>query len=625
MCRGPGSERKRLRLGTAVVACLWLFASVAQAQVQPVRDINPDIGSSRNYTDLLVASEDIVVFSADDGSTGPALWRTDGTSAGTTLVADLFGPSGFFPVPEKAIGVGALAYFLVTDALGSQLWRSDGSVAGSFRATTPVLISDVVDQWAGLVPYRGLLAFEYAGNLWLSDGLTTGTLLAPAQIQLSNLPIGSVDDALYLYGTFPGALGTYGLLHSDSSPAGTALVQADVAPFEPLAVNGRLYFVYGVPTTGAELYALDAGAASVRLVKDIYAGFPTSNPQHLTRVEDRVYFTATDATTGEELWVSDGSEAGTYRVKDIVPGFNSSSPRALTAVASSLYFAATTAATGTELWRTDGTDAGTAMVFDLNPGSSTGLTGASDGFASRGAIALVNGRVFFQGRTDNFGVGANLWLLEADGQTAMCLDYSALSLGALVPFNGQLLFTGTRQSDGLELYSADLLSLLGNTWCSHPESGIADDASLLRSAALLPDRGNVYAPVLNLDIGHANVGDLKIALRHRETGTSVLLLDRPGTGATPNGCASDLIDIQLSDGAAATANDNCTLTEQRLAYPRNASYRPVQSLSAFNGESLAGHWDLEVNDAVSGNAGTLHQWCLSWSGPMMFSDGFESL
>ena len=102
MCRGPGSERKRLRLGTAVVACLWLFASVAQAQVSPVHDINPDIGSSCSYTELLVASEDIVVISGDAGSSGLAIWRTDCTSAVSILVVEVCLTSNQQTVPELA-------------------------------------------------------------------------------------------------------------------------------------------------------------------------------------------------------------------------------------------------------------------------------------------------------------------------------------------------------------------------------------------------------------------------------------------------------------------------------------------------------------------------------------------
>ena len=65
------------------------------------------------------------------------------------------------------------------------------------------------------------------------------------------------------------------------------------------------------------------------------------------------------------------------------------------------------------------------------------------------------------------------------------------------------------------------------------------------------------------------------------------------------------------------------LPDQRLAYPRGASYRTVQSLSAFNGESLGGRWELCATDHATSNTGTLNRWCMHWSGPALFSDGVE--
>jgi ELWxxDGT repeat protein len=609
------------RLTRVALLALALVPGSSHAQTALVRDINP-AGTSRNWTDLLVGAEDAIVFSADDGTTGPALWRTDGTMAGTTLLADLFGGGGFFPVPRTAVGVGPLTFFIVADGFtGEQLWRSDGTVAGTFRLTTPATAADHVDQIVGLERFRTGVAFKYNERLWLSNGTVAGTAEAPAQVTMSNLPIANVDGVLITTGSFPGAGGS-GIVRTDGSVAGTQLLEAG-GVFLPKAVNGRLFFQASFAATGSELHALDAGASATRLVKDIVPGFVASDPRHFTRVDDRLFFTASEPAAGEELWVSDGTDAGTYRVKDIVPGPNSSNPTALVAFGSKLYFAATTPENGTELWQSDGTDAGTTMVVDLNPGTETGLTGAVP-YDSPGAIAAVNGRIFFQGRPDHFGFGARLWMLDAAGLLAQPVDESTLSVGALLPLNGKLLFTGSRTSGGMEPYSADLLALAGRTWCVAPEAPIPDDGSAARFAMLLPDVGEtLLSPVVSVDLGHTQVGELHVVLAHRETGTSVNLIKYPGTEFLPGSCASDLIDIRFTDAASTSANTSCAVADQRLAYPRDADYAPITALALLAAESVAGHWDLLVNDAAAGHAGTLHQWCLSWSAPTIFGDGFE--
>ena len=70
-------------------------------------------------------------FSAGDASAGDALWRSDGTEAGTTMVKDL-GP-GSSIVPPNPTSTGTL-YFTASLGPGSfpnEVWRSDGAGAGT--------------------------------------------------------------------------------------------------------------------------------------------------------------------------------------------------------------------------------------------------------------------------------------------------------------------------------------------------------------------------------------------------------------------------------------------------------------------------------------------------------------
>ena len=63
---------------------------------QLVKEINP--GNASSAPEMFVQFDQTVYFRANDGEHGVELWRTDGTAAGTSLVADLFpGPLNGVP------------------------------------------------------------------------------------------------------------------------------------------------------------------------------------------------------------------------------------------------------------------------------------------------------------------------------------------------------------------------------------------------------------------------------------------------------------------------------------------------------------------------------------------------
>ncbi len=60
------------------------------------------------------------------------------------------------------------------------------------------------------------------------------------------------------------------------------------------------------------------------LVKDIWPGSSSSEPDILTNLNGPIFFQANDGVHGWELWKSDGTEAGTQMVKDINTGAGNS-------------------------------------------------------------------------------------------------------------------------------------------------------------------------------------------------------------------------------------------------------------------------------------------------------------
>ena len=68
---------------------------------------------------------------------GQELWKSDGTTAGTVLVADV-NQSGIGSFPAQFVGSNGTTFFAADDGVhGSELWKSDGTEAGT------VLVKDI--------------------------------------------------------------------------------------------------------------------------------------------------------------------------------------------------------------------------------------------------------------------------------------------------------------------------------------------------------------------------------------------------------------------------------------------------------------------------------------------------
>lgn len=127
----------------------------------------------------MAATSTLLFFIADDGSgTGAELWKSDGTTAGTVLVKDIY-PGALSSGVDKLVALGNTMYFTANDGTnGIELWKSDGTTAGT------VMVKDinpggssVPDQ---LVVFGGKLFFSasdgtYGSELWTSQGTSAST------------------------------------------------------------------------------------------------------------------------------------------------------------------------------------------------------------------------------------------------------------------------------------------------------------------------------------------------------------------------------------------------------------------------------------------------------------------
>jgi len=427
----PGPNGSRPRQLHAFGNDLY-FVGLAAGEIRTLFHYDPNDASPLPLTSLVPVAigsvaggyrhiDGIVYFTANDGSFGTELWRTDGTAEGTVLVKDIRpGDADSGATPLAVLGDRLL--FTANDGLtGEEVWITDGTLAGTFRLT------DVIPTNVGPANFRAVqfgnhvyfTAAHTGATIFRTDGTVAGT--GPLTFPATFNSVATNGQFLFLSNTSAGPLwlsdGTFAGTTQVVDPFGVIpLVSGGMASI-PTTSTGVAFFRGSTTSHGIELWKTDGTPAGTGLVKDIRFGSITSNPSDLTLVGDILFFLAEDGVNGRALWRSDGTEAGTYLVSTSIAITTSS----LTAAGDILYFTSTISGLGKELWVSDGTGAGTTVVVDLAPGSSSS-------FPSH--LASIGNRIVYEADISSFG--AELWI--SDG--------TALGTYLLVDFH-------TGSSDGM--------------------------------------------------------------------------------------------------------------------------------------------------------------------------------
>ncbi|MBC7950181.1 MAG: T9SS type A sorting domain-containing protein [Chitinophagaceae bacterium] len=241
-----------------------------------------------------------LIYTAFDPVLSQAIYKTNGTVGGTSLVADIDPtpptPPFYFP---NIIGGFYLfqneLYFAGSNgasANGFELWKTNGTMAGTS------LVKDInvgIGDGAPLVILGVTKGNKFyfpattadGRELWESDGTTAGTVMT------KDIAPG-VDDAEVL--TLP-------------SFVGTGLFQGD-----------KFFLIATTPGEGREYYISDGTAAGTVLLKDIgptTADGADENNLGFIYTTSQFFFIADNGVNGAEPWRSDGTLAGTVLVQDI--------------------------------------------------------------------------------------------------------------------------------------------------------------------------------------------------------------------------------------------------------------------------------------------------------------------
>ena len=292
---------------------------------------------------------------------------------------------GIFAIHHDFISVNDTLFFSVFHSNGNELWKSDGTEAGTIRVKDIQRTDTSSGYLRQLTGVDGTLFFNvndgtHGYELWKSDGTEAGTVLVK-DIN-PGLPQSYPRDLTNVAGTLFFAaednVGGFELWKSDGTEAGTVLVRdiqpglINGSPGQLTNVDGTLFFIANDGTHGYELWSSDGTEAGTTLVTDIRTGSISSFPENLTNVDGTLLFVVDDGTHGRELWKSDGTESGTMLVKDIRPGPNRgiaynyvTGDAQVGAAGGRLFFLANEGVHGNELWMSDGSEAGTVLVRDI--------------------------------------------------------------------------------------------------------------------------------------------------------------------------------------------------------------------------------------------------------------------
>ncbi|MCP5096854.1 MAG: hypothetical protein GY943_14990 [Chloroflexi bacterium] len=385
------------------------------------------VGSGFDYFTRRVGNR--LFFTAYNPIYGIELWVSDGTSAGTQFVVDMWpGELGGAYYYQNMTAVNNKLFFTYSE---QGLWVTDGTSAG----TVNLIESGSFDA---LAEYNGQLLFSHDNQLWLSDGTIDGT--APFTTASGEKFI-YFNDHLYFRNDPQ-------LWRTDGTENGTSLIKniggsnSSNYPNNFIVFKDRLFFsatnnlwetdgtqngtqvVKNLGKSGIKSSIVEANdllffIAYVNSSYDLWVSDGTENGTHainptqatLANVHspkaglDGIFFMADDGVHGEEVWFSDGTNDGTYLVKDIHPTGDAQTEYQTTRIAvNGLFFTSLDDGThGVELWVSDGTEAGTELVSDLNPGG--------DAFAYyTSSLQYANETLFIPA---NDGVrGTELWGLK---------------------------------------------------------------------------------------------------------------------------------------------------------------------------------------------------------------------
>ncbi len=356
------------------------------------------------------------------------LWSTDGTDAGTRLVKRL--DPGYLWLLTAS---GSRLFFMTGDESG-EMWTSDGTARGTLHLKTffesdhdffPRVTNFFVPDGTGAVVFAAVKDSNVV-DLWRSDGTRAGTR------PLTRFPTASLgsyfspklrQDQLAIAGSRiffvaddgisgPRLWSSRGWLTSTAPVSGCSGPCPAVLPDSALVPLGeRVVFAGRDLAHGAEPWVSDGTGAGTRLLADLCPGVCDSHPDSLAAL----------AGVPGEIWLranldlprlvrTDGTPAGTALLAPLAAraGIDNGLPQPLdlAPLGSRVIFPGSDPVSGVQPWVTDGTPAGTRALGGLP---------VPRGSADPQDLAVLGGRVVFTASDGAAPSARGVWVAEPAG------------------------------------------------------------------------------------------------------------------------------------------------------------------------------------------------------------------
>lgn len=305
-----------------------------------------------------------VLFSAVD-ATGREPWIFDPTSNAGQQLANLGDDNGRTVAgrPYEIVDAAGTAYLAHTDPT-PRLLRSDGTTSGTNEIVPPgpgqpSSARDLVT--AGTRTFFRTYDLPDGYRLWASDGTAAGTVLIDLDNNTYPKDLVVAEDLLYF--TCQDQFLRTNLWRTDGTQQGTfeAVPRPEFGDFSEIQPLGRgIVFGYQTYAMGAEPYYNDGTPGGTVMLGDLEPGANSSSPHDFVTLGERCFFVGRHG----RLLVTDGTPSGT---SEPLAGWSSvpTGIRNLFAARDRIWFTGSTSTSDVGLWTTDGTIAGTTLVTDL--------------------------------------------------------------------------------------------------------------------------------------------------------------------------------------------------------------------------------------------------------------------
>lgn len=487
---------------------LW-YSEGKPASTYQVKDIFPG-GNSSNPSNLLEVNG-ILYFTANNGTNGVELWKSDKTETGTKMIKDINPIStSEYNGPFNFINFNGILFFTANDGInGFELWRSDGSENGTYMVKDINPSGD--SRPLGLFVFNGILYFTADDGingveLWKSDGSLVGTTMVK-NINRFNSSFDYTNQFLtfnnHFYFMADDGLNGFELWKSDGTEAGTVIVKNIAIGNKSSSyglrggiLNNIIVFAANDGINGTEIWKSDGTESGTSIIKNINNTAVSSLQidTKFTVFNNQILFIANDGSNGFELWKTDGTSSGTMMVKNtntendyssiktihidrinnkilffvnyklwssdgteqgtiVLPNVTKSNisgkEESFVTTPFGTFFTGQNERNGNELWITNGTPDGTSIFADLNFSNSSNPARFTD----------VNGTLFFRAGDKEFGnqlyksdgTSDGTTLLKEISQYNKCID----DISEIKVMNGTMYFSAVNSTNGYELWKSD--------------------------------------------------------------------------------------------------------------------------------------------------------------------------